>query len=68
MDILVSEHEFNRLKEVERAWEALFSIVQARGDSVFQRPLTGKACAVLELNRLYNLETFHKAREEGLVK
>jgi hypothetical protein len=56
MDILISEHEFNRLKDVERAWNAVFAIMQARGDNVFQRPVSGKDCAALELNRLYNVD------------
>ncbi len=56
---LIDLHELNRLRECEKAWQAVFSALEGLGGGVFSGPraegLTGLQCAVAEIKRLQGL-------------
>jgi hypothetical protein len=51
----IDRRELERLQGVEKAWSAVFFALQQGNDRAFQRPLTGKECAVAEIERLQSL-------------
>ena len=53
----ISTHEYTRLREVERTWEAIFEALKRHKDDCFSQPYaTGRECAVREIVRLQQIE------------
>jgi hypothetical protein len=53
----ISTHEYTRLREVERTWEAIFEALKSHKDDCFSQPYaTGRECAVREIVRLQQIE------------
>jgi hypothetical protein len=53
----ITTHEYTRLREVERTWEAIFETLKRHKDDCFSQPYTtGRECAVREIERLQQIE------------
>ena len=52
----ISTHEYTRLREVERTWEAIFEALKRHSPDCFTHPVSGRQCALTEIVRLQQIE------------